>query len=159
EVARRVAVAARLDGRGQVLLPDRDRPGRDRPLGDAVALRRAAAGNPHGRRELGAARAARGARRPVRGPVVALLPALDDAVAARLEPTPGRAAVARRPVAVVALLAQLDDAVPAHGGVRLAREPEAVRVQRARRVLRALDEHARALAAPLPRDADVERRR
>src|SRR5581483_5236599 len=68
-------------------------------------------------------------------------------------------AVARRPVAVVALLAQLDDAVPAHGGVRLAREPEAVRVQRARRVLRARDEHARALAAPLPRDADVERRR
>src|SRR5213080_2146190 len=61
------------------------------------------------------------AGRAVGHPVVALLAALDDAVAA-LEPAGGGAAVARRGVAVVALFTELLDPVAADGRVRLAGE-------------------------------------
>src|SRR5262249_59034853 len=54
------------------------------------------------------------AGRAVGGAIVALLAALDRAVAAGLDLAGRRAAVARDRVAVVALLAGLDDVVAAH---------------------------------------------
>src|SRR5205807_8315379 len=61
------------------------------------------------------------ARRAVRRAVVALLAAVRHAVAT-LAAAGGRAAVARRRVAVVALFAELLDAVAAHRRVRVAPE-------------------------------------
>src|SRR6185295_13867866 len=61
-----------------------------------------------------AARAALASRGTVRRPGVALLAAVDDAVAAHLLRARGRATVARQRVAVVTLLAELARSVPAH---------------------------------------------
>src|SRR5262249_11275222 len=82
------------------------------------------------RRQRGATRRARRAGGAIEGTVVALLGAVDDAVAARLDLTGRRATVAGLPVAVVARLADADDAVTAHGGVREAVDLDGVGPER-----------------------------
>src|SRR5439155_1471315 len=110
EVARRVAVDADLLRRRHAVPREGGRAHLERPFEAAVARRRAAARDAERRwRHLAVGRAAV-AGRAVGHPVVALLAALDDAVAA-LEPAGGGAAVARRGVAVVALFTELLDPV------------------------------------------------
>src|SRR5439155_1626363 len=86
------------------------------PIAVGVARARDARGvggdDPAHRRPV-TARVARGAGRPVRGAVVALLLALADAVAADLERAGRRAAVAGGRVAVIAGLARIELAVTA----------------------------------------------
>src|SRR5207244_4491939 len=110
EVARRITVDTDLaPGRAPVARREKI-VGRERELGDAGVAAPAARDPVRGRR-LGAVRGARVTRRPVQRAVIALLVALEDAIAAALDLAGGGAAVAVRGVVVVALLADLDDAV------------------------------------------------
>src|SRR5262249_32807005 len=100
------------------------------------------------------------AGRAVGRPVVALLAALDDAVAAALEPAGRRAPIARHVVPVVALLADLDLAVAADRGVRGAGERHLVRaLPRAEAVARGDVECPRGGQTCRVRDGEAGRRR
>src|SRR5207253_742567 len=125
EVAGRVAVDAELLRHRQPAARDDRHAHLDRPLEAAIAARRPAPRNAQRRRHQLAVGRARVAGRAVGRPVVALLAAVDGAVAA-LEAAGGGAAVARRGVAVVARLTELRHAVAADRGIRLAGELQPV---------------------------------
>src|SRR5262249_30878429 len=110
EVARGIAVDAILAVLPQTapLAHDPAAVEADAPLEGAVDRPAAAARDAERGRQRRAARAAAGRRRRVRQAGVALLVAVDHAVAARLVATGGRAAVTALRVAVLAFLAGLD---------------------------------------------------